>query len=468
MDILIDPYRYVPATPACFPVIQHVKQLQNYGGASVGDGMVQSGPAVDGKTSFRASLLSYITEPFDARADAIPPAYYTVTTPLTVFGGLGTMYTTDDFGDFRVKNTAGNGRFNTTANVAGKYGETAYECALDLTASYSAFGCFYMDLGDFGGELEIDLFNGASLVRTIAVPTKLLSKATASECGWISFSDGSLSFNRVLFKMRQFNFNPGEYDYVGLDDITVGHCMTCVPRAGYSVHYGINTAATTAKTVAGPALTARNAFAAVVDAMPGEGLGQYGWEDQSAGAGSVGTLTFAGTSVTATWNPLVYENLSSDPDDTNIEVSASFAAGEYAIADSAGSARWNTTSGGTKWLEFKSTLVLNFSHDINNIGFYITDLGQQNATLRVTLRQYANPTIDEGPAVVHYVPKAAELASPNGLLRFWGVTNEISFKQVVIQVVYYDDLTPGTYSKLPAWVTAGAIETVGIDDILIG
>ena len=319
-----------------------------------------------------------------------------------------------------------------------------------------------MDLGDFGGEAEFDLYNGATRVRTLTLPTKTDLEKRGG--GFLGYINGNTPFNRVVFKLRQFTGNPSRYDYIGYDDLIVGQCISCVPSALPVVHYGINTVATAAKTVDGPAKTARDAFVAAAGS-----LYVCNFEDD--------TFAFPGSGLTTS----IGLNLHTTTTASNQNIAASDAGA--GIKNDPAAARWNTTSGGTKWIEFKDEFIISFTRPgepslsaaIRSFGFYITDLGQQNATLRVTFRRRNIPWVinspggaSADPAVVYYVPKAAELASPNGLLRFWGVVNEEPFHEVVIQVVYYSDLTPNTYTTLPAWLTASPIETVGIDDILIG
>jgi len=433
-------------------------QTQTSGGPSVGDGMAQAGAAVEARADFLAALTSHITEPFTS------VALGTVSSPSgrSILGGAGTWRGIEipgvAAGVVIVTSAPTNGRFNTSANIAGRYGETWTNSVIELTDNYTAFGMYYMDLGDFGGELEIEFFAGDTLTRTITAPTAdSAAKAGAGEASFITYVNGSQPFNRVVLKVRQFVFDQDFVDYVGYDDITVGQYTGCAPVAAPVVHYGINTVATTAKTVAGPAKTARDAWAAAAGTFA-----TFDFEEQAV------VVPAAGGTLSGPGPGIVQYQCRNHRTDFFVTNEWDLTPIVSAIANSGASARWNTTSGGGKWLEWTDELILRLDGDYRKIGFYVTDLGNQNATLRITLRRNPVGFFGTGPAFVHYMPKAAELNSPDGLLRFWGVIGEQPFNEVVLQVVYYNNLTPGTYSYLPAWVTGGPIETVGIDDILIG
>jgi hypothetical protein len=447
MDFLIDPYRFAPVLPLCAEVLVMVKQTQGFGGAIVGDGMPQTGPAVTARAAFLAALQNYATADLNHVTASTSTSY--TTTALPLWGGFGQLNGAEFFTSRVVNNvvSGANGRFNTTANESGNWYETNADFNITLAAPKTAFGCYVTDMGDFReGEGEFRFYLGGALVRNIQLPVVFADKPRSNEAMWVGFADGGISFDRIEFINWQHSVNPSQRDFFGFDDFLIGDCLTCVPTASATVHYGANTEADTAKTATGAALTARTAFAAATT-----GLQVCDFESMTVGAvGPAAAITFGG-GVTGTITCNQYSS-----DHTTVAASTT-----DIIDNSGASNRWNTTSGGSKWYEFTDEVVIALSAPVTAIGFYVTDLGNHNATLRVTLRR-AN-----GSAVAYYLPKAAALAGASGLLRFWGVTGETQFTQVILQTVYYADLTPGVYDN-PVFHVQGTPEIVGIDDILIG
>lgn len=350
-----------------------------------------------------------------------------------------------------------NGRFNTSANAAGNYIDTDYGFDVTLTSTRTAFACYVTDMGDANSvEVEIRFWNGSVLQRILYLPVvNVTEKPTSNEAMSVAYSDGSRPFNRVEVILNTFHGAPGDEDFVGFDDLAVGHAVTCVPSTLPQEFYGINTGADAAKTVTGPALTARDAWAAVAT-----NRAVCDFESATVGtvAGASLAMAFAGPLSSylsgATLRSTKYSGVSSP---VNHERSPNTV---DAVANSAGSARWNTTASGAKWYEWTDELKITLPQPATGVGFYLTDLGDRNATLRVTLLRAG---LNGG--VVYYIPKAAQLTSPAGLLRFWGVAGEQPFDRVIIQTVYYDSLTAHVYIQ-PA-VLRGALEDmVGIDDIM--
>lgn len=442
----------VPALPDCAELLVMVKQSQTAGGVSVGDGMAQSGAAIAAKTAFLAALQSSVAANFNHVASSGSIEYHD-TNPLSLWSGLGELRGKGTSSDTNMNVggggvfDVGNGRFNTSANVAGNWYVTTRGWDVTLTSTRTAFGCFVTDLGDVQeAEVEFRLYNGSTLVRTIAPPIVFAAKPRTAEGMWIGYANGNTPFDRIECELRQHDNDPDFLDYVGFDDLTVGEVVTCTASSTPVVHYGANTEADAAKTVIGAALTARNAFAAAAS-----GLQVCDFESMTVGpVGPAAAISFGG-GVTGTISGNQYNS-------THTTISASTT---DVIANSGASLRWNTTSGGSKWYEFTDEVVIQLSAAVNAVGFYITDLGNQNATLRVTLRRA------DGTGVAYYLPKAAALPGAASLLRFWGVTGEVQFTQVILQTVYYTTLTAGEYEN-PVFHVKGTPDMVGIDDLLIG
>jgi hypothetical protein len=461
MDILIDPYRFTIAAPACAEQLVMTKQTQSFGGTPVGDGFPQSGPAVAARASFLSGLQSHVT----ANMQHVLPntsVIYTPGSPLSLWSGLGSLAGKSEPGSPGLVNTyvtagAANGRFNTSANSAGNYVETDYGFDITLSSARTAFTCYVTDMGDANSvEVEFRFWNGAALQRILYMPVvNVTEKPSSNEAMCVAYADGSRPFTRVEVILNTFHDSYDDADFVGFDDLAVGNVVTCIPATSPQEFYGINTGVDAAKTVTGPALTARNAWVA---ASTNRGVCDFESATVGLVAGASLSIPFAGPLASylsgATLQSTRYTGF-------GLPVSHARATATVdAIANSAGSARWNTTSGGSKWYEWTDELKVTLPQPATAVGFYFTDLGDRNATLRITLLR---PGLNGG--VVYYVPKAAQLASPAGLLRFWGVTGEQQFDRVVIQTVYYATLTAHEYIA-PAIIRSALEDMVGIDDLM--
>lgn len=144
---------------------------------------------------------------------------------LNTFGGTPTNPST---GPFR-------GRFSTTGDpdsattlaggsnyVGGKWWETNFKTVtVDFgVASVSAFGVFLTDLGDFDGDLEVEIFDSVGrLDRYGYVGPMTPSNGALTFFGYIN---DTRAFNRVVFSITQRTTDPGAFDTVGFDDFITG------------------------------------------------------------------------------------------------------------------------------------------------------------------------------------------------------------------------------------------------------
>jgi len=110
--------------------------------------------------------------------------------------------------------------------------------------------------------------------------------------------------------------------------------------------------------------------------------------------------------------------------------------------------RYNTSPGGSRWVEFRDRMVLSFSSPISALGFYGTDWGDFNGTITVTF------TDTDGSEITFTVPNTTPAA--NASLLFWGFVNP--FRQYTqVRFVCNYAVTP-----LP-----GDEDYFGIDDLII-
>lgn len=459
MPAIQQPVFGAPPAPAPAPgadILLMSKQGQAAGGAIIGDGMAQSGPAVAAKTTFLGELSSFLTADLE-EITATSTNYGGV--PQSIFGGQGQLvgraYTSSG-AVLNVHNplTSGNnGRFNTSGNFQGNWCETSTGLEVLVNTPKTAFGCYVMDLGDVReGELEFRVFNGSSLLRVLALPTISTDKPRSDQAMWVAYASSEMPFTRVEAHIRQYNINPSQRDFVGFDDITVGEILYG-SAARPTVFYGANTPSDAASTVTGAAQTARDTWVAVA--------GFY--SACTFESASIGPLAPSGTLATLAL-PFAGSGGAFVAALTSLESEAahSIPSGSYPIAaieSSSTGPRWNTTPSGSKFLAWTSELTIDLPTPHTKIGFYLTNLGSANATIRVTLRRA------DGAGVSHYVPKGASLAEQAGLLRFWGVSDELPFVQVVLQTVYYSNLTALAYTNPMSSISTHNV--VGIDDIMV-
>ena len=268
----------------------------------------------------------------------------------------------------------------------------------------------------------------------------------------VSYADGNLPFDRVLINITHPIGRP-PHDPVAFDDFEIRHAAPCVPSPPRIVHHAENTEAVAAKTVAGPAL---DAYTAWVSGAPNLSFSDF--SALSLGVSAMPqTVVFTGplSAKIATVTAIAYDYLRAQ------------SVGSTTVDNSGSSQRWGASGG--KWLEFEDELHISFSSSVTEIGFYLTDLGDQNATVRISLTDAA------GSGVVHYLPKASQLAAPAGRLRFWGVRGELAFTKVIIRPMYYTNLDPysnavdtGVTPAIWSVDTGVTKDVIGIHSIFIG
>jgi PKD repeat protein len=220
-----------PLASCAAPSTVLVKQVQTAGGASVGDGMAQSGPAVAARDAWLAGLLSFDVDTLQGRTPTTL-VNYNDSTPLSLWGGLGTLKSEDEFAASRIVDgivTTGNGRFNASANANGNWYEANFNFNIVLSSPRSAFGCYVMDVGDLDGSVELDFYNGATVIQTVVVPSVPPNSPNSNEAMWVAYQSPGEFFDRIAFRVIQTRINPSQFDYIGFDNFTVGLHAPCTP-----------------------------------------------------------------------------------------------------------------------------------------------------------------------------------------------------------------------------------------------
>jgi hypothetical protein len=223
----------------CAETVVMVEQHQTAGGASVGDGMAQSGPAVTARTNFLAALASHVSDNLNGRTPSTS-VNYNLTNPLPLCGGLASLAAlqADDeelfiTGTYSVLVSpvisSGNGRFNATENASGLWYESNGTLDITLTEPRTAFGCYAMDVGDFGATVVFEFYNGATLRRTVALPTTNPERPSSNEAMWVGYANGNTPFDRVRIVITQVSPDPSKADIIGFDGFAFGHVAACTP-----------------------------------------------------------------------------------------------------------------------------------------------------------------------------------------------------------------------------------------------
>lgn len=471
MDFLIDPYRFASAPePQGFLRLLMVKGQQ---GSASGDGMVQSGPAVAARTAFVAELASSVNANLDHVAAS--STTYTPASPLSLWSGLGSLVPlppprnpTATAYSTTVRIGGSNGRFNTDSELTANYLETPQGFEIALTSPRTAFSCYMTDMGEANSaEVEFRFFLGGTLVAAVHGPTDFIEKPTSGNALLFAYANGGQPFDRIQARVQSFWVNPSEVDVVGFDSLLVGTAPNLAAITPPTVFHGANTASDAAATVTGAALTARNSWLVAA----GGAASVADFESMTAGivgnlSGGVVALPFAGGALAgATLSSVWYAGNGGFPNylpRTDIPINQNT---EIKSANSAN--RWNTTASGSKYLEWCEEITIALPSARTSIGFYLTNVGNQNCTVRVMLlRTLPTDSSKRWGGPCYYVPKGAELSSPAGLLRFWGVVGEQPFDRIVLQTIFYDSLTvekqilPPSFGGVP-------YARIGMDDIML-
>ena len=86
-----------------------------------------------------------------------------------------------------------------------------------------------MDMGDFGANVTVQFFQGATLLGTVSLPTIAIDKPGSSEAMWVGYYDGNKPFNKIKISVEQTTEDPDFFDVVGFDDFVIGMAPACTP-----------------------------------------------------------------------------------------------------------------------------------------------------------------------------------------------------------------------------------------------
>ena len=188
-----------------------------------------SGAALTARNSFLSTLnASVATQTFESFNDGATP-------PLNLNFGFAGNATLTGAGSIEEDNAGRTsvGRFNTTAGGS-KYlavsADNVGSFQVQFSQRVAAFGFYGTDIGDVGGSLTLNFFDGASLVGSfIAQPSEgpegtFIPQLNGNMRFW-GVTSAANTFNRVTFNFSGAAGNP---DVFGFDQLTVADAAQVV------------------------------------------------------------------------------------------------------------------------------------------------------------------------------------------------------------------------------------------------
>ena len=120
--------------------------------------------------------------------------------------------------------TNGVGRYSIPSATSSKYWEVGAGGGGNFTVTFSdavaAFGFYGIDIGDYGGQLQLELFNGATSLGLFTVNNTIgANGSTDGSVLYYGIIAGGLS---EVFTSVKFLTTTGQGDFFAFDDFTVG------------------------------------------------------------------------------------------------------------------------------------------------------------------------------------------------------------------------------------------------------
>jgi hypothetical protein len=169
------------------------------------------------RNDFLSKLIGVGTEDFEGISTG-------TSAPLILNFGLDTATLTGDGtirDDFPISSA---GRFPTSGTQYWSTNSSSNNFIIDFSSPQAAFGFYGTDIGDFEGQLHLELSDGT--VTNLEIPhTSGAPNASAIYFGVI-VTDASEIFNSVAFS------STNETDFFGFDDMTIGRLEQVVPIPG--------------------------------------------------------------------------------------------------------------------------------------------------------------------------------------------------------------------------------------------
>lgn len=165
-----------------------------------------SGTPLTARDSFLSGLSGVGTETFESYAVGSDG-------PLAVsFPGSSGSITATLNGNGQVESSIGAGRFNTSPG-GNRWWEVSGTFGITFSNPISAFGFYGTDIGDFDGQITLDLLGGGS--TTLTVPNTI--NGPSGSLLFFGFIDALNSYTGITFGNTQSGI-----DFFGFDDMVIG------------------------------------------------------------------------------------------------------------------------------------------------------------------------------------------------------------------------------------------------------
>lgn len=176
------------------------------------------------EANFKAQLTGVSTETFESQttgASAPLALNFSGSLTATLTGGGKVAAVTPG-------TTNGYGRYSIPSASSSKYWEVnAGSFEIEFSQAIAAFGFYGVDVGDFGGQVSIDFYNGSNLISRIAVPHTVVT--TTSIDGSVLFFGAIASSTAEEFTSVKFSTTYGAGDTFAFDNFTIGARDQVIP-----------------------------------------------------------------------------------------------------------------------------------------------------------------------------------------------------------------------------------------------
>lgn len=117
------------------------------------------------------------------------------------------------------------GRFDPTCSTPNgcvqQWFETSGAFVINFGGSYSGFGFYATDVGDFAGSLLVELFQGQDVAATRS--TSFSGNASNGALMFLGLFDNTDTFTGARISIVQAATDPASFDFVGFDDLVIGN-----------------------------------------------------------------------------------------------------------------------------------------------------------------------------------------------------------------------------------------------------
>lgn len=204
------------AIAALLSVAAHAAPVVFFGENQTPSGVFSGAPAT-ARASFLSSLTGVVSEGFESYAVGI-------SAPLALsFTGSTSSLAASLTGTGQIQDRLGVGRFNTTAGGSKWWEVSTGTFDIEFSTAISAFGFNGTDIGDFTGQVTVNLTDSSDIITNLTVPNTV-NALDGSLLFW-GFTDTGNSYKRISFG----NTGPvANADFFGFDDMVIGDQLQIV------------------------------------------------------------------------------------------------------------------------------------------------------------------------------------------------------------------------------------------------